>query len=181
MAKSSMLGTLPLALLMGACAGGPPIAHVPDKLRPTANESLALVVSARGVQIYECRARKDMTGGYEWVFLAPEADLFNARRDKVGRHYAGPRWESNDGSRILGSAKERVDAPSAGAIPWLLLAAKSDGPDGAFSRFTSVQRVNTAGGVPPGASCTAADSSRQARVPYTADYYFFALMPSAAK
>jgi hypothetical protein len=160
-------------LLLAACAGAPRLVDVPDKLKPSAGESLAMVVSAKGVQIYECRARKEMTGGYEWVFLAPEAELFDARGNRVGKHYAGPRWEANDGSKILGSVKERADPPAAGAIPWLLLAAKSDGPEGAFSGFTSVQRVNTVGGAAPGASCDAAASSRQVRVAYTADYYFF--------
>jgi hypothetical protein len=33
--------------------------------------------------------------------------------------------------------KERADAPVADAIPWLLLAAKSIGPQGAFSKRVS--------------------------------------------
>jgi len=49
---------------------------VPDKLKPGANESLAMIVPAKGVRIYECRARKDQVGGFEWAFVAPEADLF---------------------------------------------------------------------------------------------------------
>lgn len=40
----------------------------------------------------------------------------------------------------------RADAPSAAAIPWLLLSTASDGPPGAFSEVTSIQRVNTSGG-----------------------------------
>jgi len=39
--------------------------EVPDKLKPGANESLAMIVPAKGVQIYECRARKDQAGAYE--------------------------------------------------------------------------------------------------------------------
>jgi hypothetical protein len=175
-----MLNPPRVALLLlaslAACAGPQPVplAGVPDKLRPASNESLAMIVPAKGVQIYECRARTDMTGGYEWVFLAPEAELFDARGNRIGRHYAGPNWESNDGSKIVGAVKERADATAAGAIPWLLLAAKSVGAEGSFSKVTSIQRVNTAGGVAPGGGCTAATSGAPARVPYTADYYFFA-------
>src|SRR6266478_3305890 len=141
-----------LIVLVAACASPPsPMSaiSVPEKLRPAAGESLAMIIAARGVQIYECRARKDQPGAYEWAFVAPEADLFDGRGRKVGRHYAGPHWESVDGSKILGTVKERAEAPVAGAIPWLLLTAKSVGPDGAFSRITSVQRVNTRGGAPP--------------------------------
>ena len=146
---------------------------VPDKLKPGPNESLAMIVAAKGVQIYECRARKDQVGGYEWAFVAPEADLFDARGNRIGRHYAGPHWESTDGSKILGTVKEQVDAPVANAIPWLLLAAKSVGSEGSFSKVTSIQRVNAVGGVVPKAGCSQATAGTRARINYTADYYFF--------
>ena len=165
-----------LVFLIAACASPQPptsTVNVPDKLKPGANESVAMIVPARGVQIYECRAKKDQVGGYEWAFVAPEADLFDARGNRIGRHYAGPHWESTDGSKILGTLKERADAPVAGAIPWLLLAAKSVGPDGSFSRVTSIQRVNTVGGVAPTAGCSQAAAGTPARINYTADYYFF--------
>ncbi|TMH88343.1 MAG: DUF3455 domain-containing protein, partial [Betaproteobacteria bacterium] len=82
-----------------------------------------MIVPAKGVQIYECRARKDQVGGYEWAFVAPEADLFDAGGNRIGRHHAGPHWESTDGSKVLGTVKERADAPAADTIPWLLLTA----------------------------------------------------------
>lgn len=145
---------------VAACAG---TVQVPAKLKP-ANESLSMIVPAKGDQIYECREAK-------WVFVAPEAELFDRAGKKIGRHYAGPHWESADGSRIVGAVKERADAPAAGAIPWLLLSARSVGPEGAFSKVTSIQRVATQGGVAPAGDC--AQAGAKARVPYTADYYFF--------
>jgi Protein of unknown function (DUF3455) len=179
--KAPKVSILAIALLGagGATAQQPDTVAVPYKLVPAANESLAMVVPAGGVQIYECRARKD-GGGYEWTFVAPEADLYDATGAKIGHHYAGPHWESADGSRIVGTVKEQVDAPSAGAIPWLLLSAKSDGPEGSFSRVTSVQRVHTAGGVAPASGCSADTAGKQLRVGYTADYYFFMQKSPAA-
>lgn len=118
----------------------------------------------KGVQIYECRAGK-------WAFVAPEADLFDRAGKKIGTHYAGPHWEAADGSKILGAVKERADAPAAGNIPWLLLGTRSVGGEGAFSKVTSIQRVATRGGVAPVGNC--AQAGAQARVDYTADYYFF--------
>jgi hypothetical protein len=171
-----LMGVL-LVVVAAACASRqrPTSAvGVPAKLNPGAGEALAMIVAARGVQIYECRPRKDQAGVYEWAFVAPEADLFDERGRKVGRHFAGPHWESVDGSKILGTVTERVDAPVAGAIPWLLLTAKSVGPDGAFSRVTSIQRVNTAGGVAPRTDCSQATAGTPARVNHTADYYLFA-------
>ncbi len=165
-----------LVLLVAACASPQPpisILQVPDRLKPGATESLAIIVAAKGAQIYECRARKDQAGGYEWAFVAPEAALFDARGNRIGRHYAGPHWEAADGSKILGTVKERADAPVADAIPWLLLATKSVGAEGAFSKVTSVQRVNTVGGAAPKAGCSEAAAGTPARIDYTADYYFF--------
>jgi hypothetical protein len=165
-----------LVVLAAACASPKapaPVVQVPDKLRPGANETLALIVPARGVQIYECRPRKDQAGEYEWAFVAPEADLFDAKGSMVGRHYAGPHWEATDGSKVLGTVKERADAPAAGAIPWLLLSAKSVGPAGRFSKVTSIQRVSTVGGVAPRTGCSQASVGTRSRVDYTADYYFF--------
>ena len=148
---------------------------VPEKLKPGANETLAMISPAKGVQIYECRASKDRAGVYEWAFVAPEAELFDAGgTKKIGKHYAGPHWEAADGSRIVGAVKEHADAPAEGSIPWLLLAAKSVGPEGSFSKVTSVQRLHTVGGVAPSGGCFEAQAGRQLRIGYTADYYFFA-------
>lgn len=175
MSKTSGVPVLLVSLIAACASPQPPTStvKVPEKLKPGSNESIVMIVPAKGVQIYECRAKKDQVGGYEWAFVAPEADLFDARGNRIGRHYAGPHWESTDGSRILGTLKERADAPVADAIPWLLLAAKSVGPDGTFSKVTSIQRVNTVGGVAPAVGCSQAAAGTPARINYTADYYFF--------
>src|SRR5256885_5255965 len=131
-----------------------------------------MIVPAKGVQIYECRAKKDQAGTYEWAFVAPEAALFDTSGKKIGRHYAGPYWESTDGSKIAGTVKERTDSPRADAIPWLLLVAKSVGPQGSFSKITAIQRVNTIGGAAAESGCSQSAVGRTVRIPYTADYYF---------
>lgn len=172
----SWAAALSLALAVAACTSPQPwssVVKVPGELKPGASESLAMIVPAKGVQIYECRARKDQATAYEWVFVAPEADLFDVGGNRIGRHFAGPHWEATDGSKILGTVKERSDAEVADAIPWLLLAAKSVGPDGVFSKVTNIQRMNTAGGAAPKAGCSQTTAGTPARVDYTADYYFF--------
>jgi hypothetical protein len=172
-----LIGIVLVTLFVAGCAGVPSAAtaDVPEKLKPAASESLAMVVPARGVQIYECRASKDRAGEYEWAFVAPEADLFDASgTKKIGRHFAGPHWEAADGSLVQGAVKEHADAPTADAIPWLLLSAKSVGPQGSFSRVTSIQRVSTVGGVAPKGGCFEAEAGKRLRIGYSADYYFFA-------
>lgn len=173
-----------LPILAAACTSmqtPAPTVNVPAKLKPRANESVALIVPAKGVQIYECRAKGHQAGAYgsgtyEWAFVAPEADLLDAHGRKAGRHYAGPSWESIDGSKVTGKLTARADAPQADAIPWLLLTTKSVGPQGSFSRITSIQRLNTVGGVAPKTGCSQSSVGTTARVPYTADYYLLSEM-----
>ena len=161
-----------LPLLVAACVQTPArTVNVPDKLKPRVNESLALIVPAKGVQIYECRATGNQAGAYGWTFIAPEADLFDTSKRKIGSHYAGPHWEATDGSKITGKVKESAAAPRPDAIPWLLLATKSVGSPGSFSEVTSVQRVNTVGGVAPKTGCSQYTVGTTARIPYMADYY----------
>ena len=165
-----------LVLQIAGCAGlerSSAVTGVPDAIKTGPGETLAMVVPAAGVQIYECRASATRPNAWEWAFVAPEADLFDARGVRIGRHYAGPNWESLDGSKLVGSVKARADAPSANAIPWLLLDARSVGSDGAFSKVSSIQRANTVGGTPPSTVCSQSASGLVARVSYTADYLFF--------
>jgi hypothetical protein len=146
--------------------------RAPDNLKPPAGETAFLETSAKGVQIYECRQDKD--GRLGWIFSAPEADLFDSMGNRVGRHFAGPTWELIDGSKVEGMVKERADAPAASVIPWLLLSARPVGTSGILGKTTSIQRVNTTGGIAPVDSCR---PGARARVDYTATYYFFTTEP----
>ena len=177
MSSVSKLCGLLLALYAAGCAGPQSpreVVQVPEELRPAAGETLRFVVPAKGVQIYECRAVAEQPGVYRWAFVAPKAELYDARGRRIGTHYAGPHWQSADGSKIFGETRARLDAPADGAIPWLLLTATSVGVDGAFSNVTSVQRVNTVGGIAPQAGCSQSAAGALAQVAYAADYYFFA-------
>ena len=139
-----------------------------------AGAPLMLEAMADGVQIYACEAQGQ---GFEWVFKAPEADLFDLSGKKIGKHYAGPTWESNDGSKVVGEVKARDDGPAATAIPWLLLSAKSTSGKGVFSQTQSIQRLYTVGGKAPAGACTRAQLGKEARVPYKATYYFYSARP----
>jgi len=156
------------AAALAGCAAAP--IEVPAPLAAASGEQLLRVVPARGVQIYECRVADGKAG---WAFVAPDARLLDSRGTAIGHHGAGPYWEARDGSRIVGTVKARSDSPVDGAVPWLLLATRSTGAEGDFSRVTSVQRVNTAGGVAPATACTPPMAGKSVRVDYTADYYFY--------
>jgi hypothetical protein len=176
--KAGLVRALSVAALLAGCTttpagGGAPPA--PDALRPPANQTLVLTARATGVQIYECVASKDQPGRFEWVFKAPEAELFDETGRKVGKHYAGPTWEALDGSRVVGEVKARDDGPDPNAIPWLLLGAKSTSGTGVLSQIKSVQRLQTVDGKAPAATCGKDNAQQVARVPYKALYYFYAV------
>lgn len=158
------------ALAATACT---PTLDVPDTLAPSSNETLALSMPARGVQIYACRERPGEPAAYEWTFVAPDAELLDPRGRVAALHGAGPYWQAVDGSRITAKVRARAEAPDARAIPWLLLEAKSTGPAGTFSEVTSVQRVNTYGASAPATGCGRDTVGREAHVRYIAEYRFF--------
>lgn len=162
-------------LVASGCASGPVVVppDVPVPLRAPAGQSVFLEAMATGVQIYECTSKSDQPSTFEWVFRAPEAALVDRSGRSIGKHYAGPTWESLDGSTVVGEVKARDPGPNQSAIPWLLLASKLNTGTGVFSQTKSIQRVQTAGGIAPPEPCSSANAKQVARVPYTATYYFY--------
>lgn len=142
-------------------------------IKPKDDERIATVMQAAGSQVYVCRVSDDAPTRYEWSFVAPEADLYDASGRWAGRHYAGPTWQAADGSRVKGSVAGRVAAKSEDTIPWLLLAARPVEATGLFGRVTSIQRVETVGGATPKEACGAGNAGVTVRVPYSAQYVFF--------
>jgi Protein of unknown function (DUF3455) len=165
-----------LVAILGGCGTMRTLPTIPDGLKTPPTQLLALQTHATGVQIYECKASKENPARLEWVFVAPEAELFDTDGIKVGKHYAGPTWEAIDGSKVVGEVKARDDGPDANAIPWLLLSAKSTSGTGMLNKTVSIQRVQTVGGKAPGDSCSQAPGTL-ARVPYEASYFFYVVKP----
>jgi len=167
--STKTMRALPVALLVlilvtpaAADPRGPDLGDCPNL---HADGNVAFHVYAEGVQIFRW-------SGTSWVFVAPEALLFADAEGHgvVGTHYAGPTWQSLSGSKVVGAVIERC-TPDPAAIPWLLLrAVASDGP-GIFRRVTFIQRVNTLGGLAP--SDPGDFVGEEARVPYTAAYFFY--------
>ena len=145
--------------------------QVPKELQPPANEQLLLQVHAKGDQIYACKADGAQ---FAWTLKAPDAQLFDKSGKAFGKHFAGPSWEANDGSRITGKAVANAPSPDPESIPWLLVSVVSHNGEGVLARVTSIQRINTKGGKAPASGCDAAHVSQESRIPYSADYVFFA-------
>jgi hypothetical protein len=151
---------------------------VPPGLRVPAGNKVSFNAYATGAQIYVATASTNSPTGYAWTFRAPEAVLYNAQRTVVGSHYAfagaiRPAWQSESGSRVVGMRTVPPVTVDTNAIPWLLLSAVATdtvGP-GIFERTTYIQRINTTGGLAPASAPT--QPGQEARVPYTAEYYFY--------
>jgi len=144
---------------------------VPQQLQPPANEQLLLQVHAKGDQIYACK--EGSAGQFAWTLKAPEAQLFDKDGKAFGKHFAGPSWQASDGSSIVGKAAANA-SPDPDSIPWLLVNVVSHSGEGALSKVSSIQRLNTKGGKAPATGCDAAHAGLEQRVPYSADYLFFA-------
>jgi hypothetical protein len=121
-----------------------------------------------GVQVY----RWD---GLKWSFSNPEANLYAdaGGNGLVGTHFsepgAKPNWLTLSGSRVVGTVLDRC-TPNANAIAWLKLSADNSGT-GVFNQTAFIQRLNTVGGLAPTTPGTFV--GQEARVPYTADYFFY--------
>jgi hypothetical protein len=167
---NSFARTLVISVSMAAvgCAAAP---SVPAPLRVPPGQELRVQLHATGVQIYQCQPKGDSQ--FEWVFKQPEATLFTKRGKNSGRHYAGPTWEANDGSKVIGEVLAHQDSPTPNAIPWLLLRAKATSGHGVFTRVQYIQRLNTVGGNAPAVLCRQDQSGQQLRASYSADYLFY--------
>ena len=140
-------------------------AQVPEPIAAP-GESVIVTLHAEGAQIYDCKAGAD--GKLAWAFREPIATLLLDGKT-VGRHYAGPNWEYMDGSAVVGKAAGNAPGKTASDIPWLKLEVTAHRGSGLLSGVTTVQRINTQGGVHAGA-CDAAGALHSA--PYAADYVF---------
>jgi hypothetical protein len=145
--------------------------QVPAALQPPDNEQLVVRVHAKGEQIYSCKADGAQPA---WTLKTPEAQLFDEGGKAFGKHFAGPSWEASDGSRVVGKAAANVASPDADSIPWLLVKVLSHVGEGVLARVTSIQRINTKGGKAPASGCDGGHAGQEVRVPYSADYLFFA-------
>lgn len=150
----------------------PNLPKAPKELRPPKSEALINHLLGKGKQIYICMKT---AAGFEWKLSGPDARLFGESGELAGRHYAGPTWQANDGSRTVGKIVKSVPSPDGNSIPWLLLASTSNDGKGIMARVQSIQRLNTRGGLAPQNGCDSSHETEEAVIPYEVDYYFYGL------
>ena len=87
--------------------------EVPDEIAVPDGNKVHFHGFGVGVQIYTWN-------GSSWGTAVPEATLFNAE-GVVAIHFAGPTWESNSGSQVVGALPPKAVIVDPNAIPWLRL------------------------------------------------------------
>jgi hypothetical protein len=163
---------------------------VPGEIVISADVKPFFAAHAVGTQNYICAPAPG--GGLDWLFIGPQATIFDNDGEQVLTHFHSKNpfrndliqatWQhSRDTSAIwairsAGSLDAAYVAP--GAIEWLLLdvSGAQVGPTGGDkligARF--IHRVNTIGGMkPPTAECTPGAINNRRLVYYEADYYFY--------
>jgi hypothetical protein len=158
--------TLPAVFVAFTILSLPAQAEIPDAIAAP-GETLVATIHAQGAQVYECKA--DVAGKLTWQFREPVATLIENGKT-VGRHYAGPHWELDDGSIVAAKVAARASGASAQDIPLLKLDVTTRRGSGRLADITTIQRLNTKGGTAEG-PCERAGAFLS--VPYTADYAFY--------
>ena len=118
--------------------------EVPDAVALPANlpngNTRVATFFANGVQKYKAQV---VAGSnpvtYQWVFVAPQADLYDNTNKKVGTHSAGPTWQLSAADSVYGQAlnpPKTAPAADANSIDWLLLVPKTGKePTGVYFEF----------------------------------------------
>jgi hypothetical protein len=162
---------VPILAVLPAVAAIAPPAGVAPVLRASAGEAPAFMLSADGVHIYQCRA-VDAAGRFGWVFTAPDATLYEGTRS-VATLKTPNLWESLSDRSSVSAVVRSTQAAGGSNLPWALMNAQPLAASGMFADVTSIQRVNTRGGVAPTAGCGPANDGAESRVAFRADYYFY--------
>lgn len=164
-----------LVLTLSGCASGPAMvpfsqAELPAAVQVPAGHRVAFETAAAGDITYQCQARKDMAGQYEWVFMSPDAGLKGRQGERLGKYYGPPAtWDFNDGSKVSG-AQLAVAPNGSGNIPLQLVKANPAMGMGAMQGVTYIQRVATQGGIAPAMLCDGSKAGVKQIVNYQADY-----------
>ena len=125
---------------------------------------------ATGVQVYACNAVDD---AIHWVLKGPDAKLVDGKGKPIAKHFAGPTWQAEDGSKVVGEVLTSTPSPHRDAIAWLVVRAKSHEGTGEMADVSYIIREATTGGMPTAAGCDQSHLGAEMRVPYRATYLFF--------
>jgi hypothetical protein len=82
--------------LLAACGSMSPMkpiysqANLPATVQVPTGNKVAMETVGVGEITYQCSAKKDMAGQFEWVFVGPDAKLNDRSGKQVGKYYGPP-------------------------------------------------------------------------------------------
>ena len=169
---SSLLKSLGAVSLVAVLQAVGASAQAPSVVAAT-DATIVATFHAEGAQIYECKVdfsnrSPTQIRALTWQLREPIATLMVDGKS-VGRHYAGPSWDHVDGSGVKGKVAVSAPGTTSKDIPWLRLDGVDRHGDGILSGVTTIERINTRGGLAHG-PCKSAGNYLS--VPYAADYVF---------
>lgn len=142
----------------------------PSAIAVPPGAGLAYALKGEGVQVYQCSGTAST---YAWTLVGPQAVLRDDQGVQVGRHFAGPTWQANDGSTLVGHVRAKTASPDGRGVDWLLLDVATETGHGTFEAVRYVRRIDTEGGQPPKAGCSPETNGRHVSSPYSATYEFY--------
>lgn len=159
---------LPLALSF-VLAGCSTIQNIFDPLSLGADSSAAFVLTAKGVQQFQCTA--DANGRY-WKFITPQAELTDGKGRVVARQGSEGSFFAKDGSILAAKIEKHADKATPGNLRDLVYRTTSRGKEGMLTGITHVKRTDGKGGVPL-TRCSPSQLGVTLKVPFTATYTFY--------
>jgi hypothetical protein len=166
---ASVPATRPAATSTTPAAVAAPSLGFFSKIKVPDDREAVLKLAARGAQVFRCEKQDGRSAA--WVFRQPDADLVDETGKAVGKHGANFSFEHADGSRLVATIVAYDEAPRPTDLRWLLLTTRSFG-SGILEGVTHVQRINTAGGMPP-ANCDPGQVGKLLRVDFTSEFVFY--------
>lgn len=196
--SKTLFGLVALLFIIGACRREKPVDTASPSYQIEQSEKLTIPAAvdlpanapkgntriatfyAEGVQKYKAQIKAGSSPvAYEWVFVAPQADLYDKSNRKVGTHGAGPHWTVPAADSIFAQAyspAKTAASPDAASIDWLQLMPKAGKtPTGVFANVSYIQRLATVGGKAP--ATPPANAAETVDVKYTAVYRFSKINP----
>ena len=186
----SGLGWMSLCAIAGCGSSSEPVdaaaltpPDVPNAIKAPADEHVGGRFHVVAAETFACQQQTNADGGtggvtYAWTTVALDAKLLDWDTNAtIGMHTHSPlpTFTSTDGSSVVAMPTAMVPSPNGTGGPWLLLTAVSHSGTGIFSSATSLQRINTAGGGMPPATCDATtDPSARPIVNGSSDFYYYA-------
>lgn len=167
---------VPVLCGVSACAttvGLPPINDdLPLSLRTT--DLLDSVLHAHGQALYECRRDEAAAPGNHWRSEGLLATLVDTNEKSVGTLAPGGYFTAYDASYLRATPAAYLQV-RANALPWVRWQAHFNAaerpPAGRFARTSTVQQVDTQGGLPPREACPIEGSTLL--VPFAATFLIY--------